>query len=220
MSRLGNGGEESSPATPMSVGHSPGRRLGRIALEVVLISIGVFLALLGKQWREHVEHDAQAQASLRRLQAEFVANRSAVAAVKDRHAADLQSIQTYNNADAATQKRLAWPFTGLHPAFLEYSAWDLALATQSLSCIDPGIAQSIARVYAVQRQLDDLTRDMTQVMYMRTGDPNPRALLGAVAVYFGDCTMIEPRLLALYDETLTRLAAALGNAATPRGDRP
>jgi hypothetical protein len=36
-----------------------------------------------------------------------------------------------------------------------------------------------------------------------------------MAVYFGDCTLIEPRLLGLYDEMLPRLDRAIGDR--PRG---
>ncbi len=211
--------QEGQPAARLGVRVRRGRTVARIAMEVLLIGAGVFLALLGDQWRENAEHHELAEASLRRFRAEFAANRDAVAAVGDRHVADLKLIQAYYNADAQTQKELAWPFTGLNPAFLEYSAWDLALATQSLAYIDADLAQSISRTYAVQHQLDELTRGVTQVLYLRTGESNPHLRLGPVAVYFGDCVLIEPRLLAAYDSMLTELDAALGATDTVDGGR-
>ena len=41
-------------------------KIGKIGLEVVLITAGVFLGLLGEGWRENAEHRGLADASLRR----------------------------------------------------------------------------------------------------------------------------------------------------------
>ena len=55
---------------------------------MLLISTGVFLGLMGEQWRERSRHHEVAEASLRRFRDEILANRKAVAAVKDYHAHD------------------------------------------------------------------------------------------------------------------------------------
>lgn len=213
---------EDEPAVPSTTTtHRPrGASLGRIALEVALISVGVFLGLMGEQWREHQQHRDLAAASLRRFRSEFQINRKAVAAVKDRHVADLNALRAYLNADPKTREKLALPFNGTNPAFLEYTAWDLALGTQSLVYIEPELATSIAHVYAIQRQLDGATRDITQVMYAKSGDQDQRAFLTPFAVYFGDCSLIEPRLLAQYDAILPQLDRALGESITePNGSK-
>ena len=57
-----------------------------IGLEVVLISAGVFLGLMGEQWRERAEQRELASETLRRFRTEILANRSAVAANVNYHA--------------------------------------------------------------------------------------------------------------------------------------
>lgn len=183
------------------------KSLLKIGLEVLLISAGVFLGLMGEQWRERAQHHELAEESLRRFRAELRTNRGAVASVKDKHAAKLKDLQSYFAADPGARQKLAVPDTGLDPAFMEHAAWDLALATQSLAYIDSDLAFAISHVYTVQQQLDELTRAITHVMY---STPNIGAFLGGVATYFGDCTLIEPRLLTIYDEILPRLDRALG----------
>lgn len=178
----------------------------RIVVEVVLITLGVFLALLADGWRERAQHRELADDTLRRFRTEFVSNREAVAAVDDKHVDSLKTIRAYFESDGKTQP---YPYLSTSPAFLEYTAWDLAIATQALSYVDADLAQAVAHVYAVQRQLDAATRDITLVMYARSGDADPQPLTRSLATYFGDCALIEPRLLALYDAILPRLDAAL-----------
>jgi hypothetical protein len=206
--------EPAATTTTPPTGHSPQRRsILRLGLEVSLIALGVFLGLLSEQWRESSGHRQLALASLRRFRSEFQTNRKAVAAVRDAHIDGLHRIQAYLTADPRTRTTLAQPFRGTSPAFLEYEAWDVALATQSLAYIDSDLAHEIAHVYAVQRQLDGATRDITQVMYAKSGGSNPAAFasfLSSMAVYFGDCNLIEPRLLTLYDEILPKLDRAIG----------
>jgi hypothetical protein len=36
--------------------------------------------------------------------------------------------------------------------------------------------------------------------------------LNGVTTYYGDCTLLEPRLLKIYDEILPRLDRALGDS--------
>jgi hypothetical protein len=185
---------------------------GKILLEVALIAIGVFLALWVDQWRERAAHHELAEATLRRFRTEFTANRKAVAGVLDKHASSLDHIRTYFGADPATRSNMKYPFMATNPAFMEYTAWDLALATQALNYIDPDLAQTVAHVYAVQRQLDSATHDITLVMYSRGGDSDPIPLTRSLSLYFGDCTLIEPRLLTIYDDALAKLDARLGPA--------
>ncbi len=202
------------PASPPpAVVHPPrGRSLPRLLLEIALIAAGVFLGLLGDQWREQAQRREHAQASLRRFRDEFRTNRRAVAAVRTHHLDGLRDIQAYFRADRATQARLGTPFRGTHPAFLEYTAWDLAIATQSLGDVAPELAHGISRVYAVQRQLDGATRDITQIMYAKaSGLHDLPSFLGSMALYFDDCNLIEPRLLAAYDQLLPQLDRAIGD---------
>jgi hypothetical protein len=191
---------------------------GRIA-EVLLIALGVFLGMLGEEWRQDREHRKLAQQTLHRFRTELAGNRNAVASVEERHAQDLKAIQVYLRSDSASRKRLPYPFRGTNPSFLQYAAWDVALATQSLEYLDRDLATAIAQVYAIQRQLDDATRGITQVMYAKAGSQDVQGALAPFAVYFGDCTILEPRLKLKLDTVVTRIDRALKAGALSVADR-
>jgi hypothetical protein len=202
--------DEGSTTTALTPAPRPKRRsLPKIGLEVLLIGLGVFLGLAGEQWREHAHQRELAAASLRRFRAEIARNRDAVIAVRNKHEAGLKAIEEYLAVDDRTRRNLAFP-ASTDPAFLEYAAWDLAIATQSLGDIDQNLAQKIAGVYAIQHQLDNATRTITDVMYAKAGDPSRVPFLSSLALYFDDCNLIEPRLVASYDEALKTLDAAIG----------
>jgi hypothetical protein len=171
---------------------------------------------MAEQWRERAQKRELAQGSLQRFRSEFVTNRKAVLAVRAEHLEGLKAIQVFLKADSSTRAGLPFPFDGTNPAFFEYSAWEVALATQSLAYIDQELAHRIAHVYAAQRQLDGATRDITHVMYAKTAYPDLISFLTSMAVYFGDCNLIEPRLIALYDEIIPQLDRALGGRAVTR----
>jgi hypothetical protein len=176
---------------------------------MLLISMGVFLALMGEQWLETAHTRELAEASLRRFRAEILTNRKAVAAVKEYHVTTLKSLQTYLAADPKARPTLTVQIKGLQPARFEHTAWDLALATQSLAHIDPELAFALSRIYGVQQEYMELTRGITQAMYLRTPTEDGDAFLSAVAVYYGDVVYYEPALLGQYDEVLPQLARAL-----------
>jgi hypothetical protein len=190
-----------------------------LLIEVLLVALGVALGLGAETWRQAREHRQLATETLRRVRAELVDNRPAVDAVDDRHVQDLNAIQQYFKADAAKRQTLAFPFSGTHPAFLQYAAWDVAVATQSIQYLNRDLVTSIARVYAIQRQLDGATRDITQVMYAKAGDSDIRRSLAPFAVYFGDCTVIEPRLKRELDAVIVQIERDLGSTATDQGQR-
>ena len=124
----------------------------KIGLEALLISMGVFLALMGEQWRERAHTRELAEASLRRFRTEIVTNRKAVAAVKDYHVNLLKNLEAYLAADPKTRQSNTVQIKGLQPAFFEDAEWDLALSTQSLAHIDPQAAVPLSRIYGLQRR--------------------------------------------------------------------
>ena len=71
-------------------------------MEVVLIATGVFLGLMGEQWREHVQHREAAQSALRLFRAELITNQKSVASVKDYHVALKARMDAYLAADQKT----------------------------------------------------------------------------------------------------------------------
>ncbi len=186
------------------------RWLLKIALEVVLISVGVFLALMGEQWRESSHTRELAEASLRSFRSEILANREAVAAVKDYHVTLRKSLQTYLDADAKTRTLDSVQIRGLQPVFFEHTAWDLALATQSLAHIDSQLAFGLSRTYGLQRTYAEQTGSIMQAIYLRPLTDNFEGL----AAYYGDIVLWEPKLLKMYDELLRQIDRALGVVPT------
>jgi hypothetical protein len=186
------------------------RSLLKIALEVALISVGVFLGLAGEQWRETAHHHEMAEEALRRFRTELMANRQAVAKVKDYHATTRTAVETYLAADSKTRSAADVQIAGLQPASFNHTAWDLALATQSLAYIDSSLAFALAHIYNSQQGYADLTRGVVQAMYLRPPSENLDAFLRALALYYDDVVLIEPELIKMYDELLPQIDRALG----------
>jgi hypothetical protein len=118
----------------------------------------------------------------------------------------LKSLETYLAADPKARQTVTVQIKGLQPAFFEHTAWDLALATQSLAHIDPQVAFVLSRIYGAQQNYADLTRGIMQAVYLRPMTEN----FEAVTYYFGDLGFIEPGLLQMYDEVLPQIDRALG----------
>jgi hypothetical protein len=178
----------------------------KVGLEVVLITIGVLLALMVDQWRERAHDRELAADALRRFRSEIVANQRSVAAVKDYHVGLLQSLRGYLDADPRTRSRDAVRIRGLQPAFFEQTAWELALATQSLSHIDPDLAFRLSRAYGLQRAYQQFTLGIMQAIYLQPMEENFQGL----AAYYGDLVIWEPQLLEMYGDLLPRIDRALG----------
>jgi hypothetical protein len=199
-------GEDPSPtSTPRT--HRP---LLRVVLEVALIATGVFLGLLADQWREREQHREAARASLRRFRTEIAANREAVAAVRDYHVATLASLRSYLGKSHEARNVADVKLDGLRWVTFEHTAWDLAIATQSLAYLDSDVAYSLSRIYGVQQSYADLSRGMTQAMYLLPRQDNFDGFAEAADAFFGDVTYMEPKLLVMYDELLPRLDRMLG----------
>src|SRR5947209_18095997 len=91
------------------------KSLLKIGLEVLLIGTGVFLGLMGEQWREHAQHRELAEASLRRFRAEIQTNRQAEAGVQDYHVITKKSLDTHSAADAETRPTVEVQKTAVRP---------------------------------------------------------------------------------------------------------
>jgi hypothetical protein len=182
-----------------------------IALEVILISVGVFLGLAGEQWREHRHHQELAESSLRDFRSEIVTNRKAIEDVKDYHAALLKSLKSYLAKDHKSRNTAEVQINGLRFVSFEQTAWDLALTTQALTYLDRDLAFELSRVYNEQRNLGELTRGMTQAMYLIPMQENFDAFAQAAQVYYGDAVFVEPKLIGEYDELLRHIDRVLGD---------
>ena len=197
--------------------HHRSKSLLKIGLEVLLIGTGVFLGLMGEQWRERAHHRELAEQSLRRFRNEIVVNRKAVAAVKDYHDTTKKSLDAFFAADAETRSTNDVTVRGIQPASFERTAWDLALMTQSLTYVDPSLAFALSRIYTTQQGYVELSRGILQAMYLLPPmTENPTAFFGALSIYYGDIVLYEPKLLALYDEILPQIDRAIGESPAER----
>jgi hypothetical protein len=203
------------PAATDGTTRSHRHSLREVVLQVVLIAAGVFLGLAGDQWRERRQHDEAARASLRRFRAELAANQAAVAAVRDYHVVTLASVREYLGKDHKSRNVADVKIKGLQWVTYEHTAWDLAIATQSLSYLDGDLAYAVSRISGVQQSYAELTRGMTQAMYLLPRQENFDTFAEAAEAFFGDVTIMEPKLLAMYAEALPRIDRALGTSGAP-----
>ena len=181
------------------------RWLLKIFVEVAFISIGVFLALMGEQWRERAHARELARGSLQRFRVEIVRNRKSIEAVKDYHKTVLTTLQQYMDADAAQRDRQQVRVRGLQPATLEHTAWDLALASQSLADIDPNLAFELSRIYGLQTRYEEVTRSILQAIYIRPVGENMEGLY----YYYGYAVIWDTALLKMYQDILPQIDRVL-----------
>jgi hypothetical protein len=205
---------------PIPAPAPPARRrksLLTIGLEVVLITAGVFLGLMGEQWRERMEQGELAEASLRRFRTEILNNRRAVAAVVDYHTSLRKDLEAYFSANDRSESSFKVKLTmGLAPVFFEEGAWDLALATQSLAHIEPDLAFAISRLYTTQRGYTDLQKAIVQsTVYGRSYTSDFDGFWRSIMWYLGDTSYFDPLLIKTYDEVLPQIDRALGESSSP-----
>lgn len=186
----------------------------KIGLEVLLISVGVFLGLLGEQWRENAEHRALATAALHRFRAEFRANKTEVERVHGRHVQQRRALEKYiaehhaTLLDARQMVPQPVPDMATDSAGVAYAAWDVALATQSLAYIAPDLVAALSSAYRLQQMYEDAHRNIQQSQY---SSGNALDLMRGHLTYFGDASTYEELLLERYDGILSRLDTAVGD---------
>src|SRR5262245_41672801 len=97
LPKLDDHDEEPEPVASPSPPHARhrGKSLLTIGLEVVLITAGVFLGLMGEQWRERTEQRELAEASLRRFRTEILVNRKAVSDRQEYHATLKKQLEAF-----------------------------------------------------------------------------------------------------------------------------
>lgn len=203
--------EEAPAATAPAKRHF---NTAKLLLEVALISCGVFLGLMGEQWREHSQHKELAELSLTRLRSEIAFNREAVDKVQDYHKSKLEELKRYLEVAPDKRDRNSVSLAGIKIAFFETTAWDMALATGTLNYFKPDLSYELSRIYTLQRNLSELTRGLSQAMYVRSPYENMDGFLGSVATYYDDMIYMEPRLIEAYDKMLPQLDRALGRSST------
>jgi hypothetical protein len=193
--------------------HTTGKSIVHIALEVILISTGVFLGLMGEQWRERSHQRELAEQALRRFRTEITENRKAVEGVRDYHVTLQKQLQTEYDKPPAKRNPGNIEIHGIRPANFDQAAWDLALGTQSLAYIDSDLGLSLSNIYNVQGRISEMTRGIIGSMYLAPpiDDRNTSTFMGALLIYYGDMVILEPRLLTMYGDALQKIDKALGD---------
>jgi hypothetical protein len=197
-------------------GGEHGRTFGGLLFEVALIAVGVFLALWANNWHEEREHRAQAKAALSNFLSEMETNRDATQSYREYHetlAGELD--QFLKNKDAQpTEDRfneeIHW--RGLRPVIYEHTAWDLALATQALSYVDPGLAFDISKVYTKQNAFQTLENSFLASAFTPASmsSDSMKGQASAMKTYLGDVNQEEPKILNLYGKVIPEVQSALG----------
>src|SRR5437764_4136236 len=187
-----------------------------LLIEVVLVAVGVFLALWANNWHEDREHRAQAQAALRNFASEMEANRQATQRNRAYHEAFARELREFlASKEPASENRLdkSVHFEGMRPVIFEHTAWDLALATQALSYLDPDLAFDISKVYTQQNAFQKL-EDSFLVSAFTPATLSSNSLKGlapAMEVYLIEINLQEPAILQLYDKVIPEVNSILSH---------
>jgi hypothetical protein len=191
------------------------KRFGTVALEVVLISCGVFLGLLGEQARESMHRHELAKTTLEEFRSELSANRKTIADIKDYHATTHTALQAYFHAAPAERAQIPVHIHGIQTPSFQHTAWDVALGTQTLAYLDPPLVFALSRAYNLQGRYDSLTQGLVQAMYMNSPyqDKHVDDLQAALAVYYDDVVGFDSQLLQEYDELEPQIDHALGQSS-------
>jgi len=187
-----------------------------LLFEVALIAVGVFLALWANNWHEDREHRAQARAALRNFASEMEANRQAMQRNRAYHETFARELREFlASKEPASEDRLnkSVHFEGMRPVIFEHTAWDLALATQALSYLDPDLAFDISKVYTGQNAFQKLEDSFLAAAFTPASlsSDNVKGMATAMELYLIDVNQHEPAILQLYDKVIPEVKRALSH---------
>jgi Tfp pilus assembly protein PilE len=193
-----------------------GRTFLNLLIEVVLVAVGVFLALWANNWHEDREHRAQAQSALRNFAAEMDANRQATQRNRAYHETFARELREFlASKEPASEDRLnkSVHFEGMRPVIFEHTAWDLALATQVLSYLDPDLAFDISKVYTQQNAFQKLEDSFLAAAFTPASlsSENVKGMATAMELYLIDVNQQEPAMLQLYEKVIPEVNTALSH---------
>jgi hypothetical protein len=192
------------------------RSFFNLIFEVALIAVGVFLALWANNWHEDREHRAQARAALHNFAAEMETNRQAMQRNRAYHEAFMRELREFlASKEPASEDRLnkSVHFEGMRPVIFEHTAWDLALATQALSYLDPDLAFDISKVYTKQNAFEKLEDSFLAAAFTPASlsSDNVKGMATAMELYLIDVNQQEPAILQLYDKVIPEVKGALSH---------
>ena len=199
-------------------------RAAAVAGQLVMIAVGAYLGLQAEQWREDRQQARRAERSLQAFREEIAGNRALFAAKLPYHRTIADSLhhafdRVLADARPLTIVRLVeeTTYNGTQTVDPQTTAYDLAVATQSLGELPAALSFQLARVYNRQRALAAYQDQFTQAL-MATA-PAPRAdasrMLFMLDQAMREITRQEGRLVAAYDSVLPRLDSALARGPVP-----
>jgi hypothetical protein len=187
-----------------------GKPFAMILLEVVLISGGVFLGLLGEQWRERASEREVATTSLRRLRTEITANREALAKMAPYHGQVRDGLRAYFKAPDNGKTFAVKMEMGIGPVFFQRTAWDMTQATGALAHIEPELAFALSAAYGTQQDYTALQAAVLQgTIYGRSWRQDFDGYWQSISNFLGDASFFDPALLKAYDHVLPMIDTAL-----------
>ena len=195
-------------------------RTGALVAQLFFIAAGVYLGNRADAWKEERSHQEAARATLTNFRAEIDSNRTHLRTTHALHAELRDSLRAVARLPAPVRTtdeligHLRW--RGLNPSAFRHAAWQVALANQSVTYLDPALAFAIADVYLEQDHLERYGEITLQNVVGSGGmaQENPRPLFAALQAYTVDAaTYSEPRILAAYDRLLPRIDSAIARLA-------
>jgi len=191
-----------------------GKAILTMLFEVVLIAPGVFLGLLANNWHEVREHREKAQAALRNFVGEMETNIQATQRVRDYHETLARELgQFLQNKEPSSDDRFAKEvhFEGLRPVIFEHTAWDLALATQALSYLEPDLAFNISKVYTQQTAFQTFENSFLTSAFTPASlsSDTMMGLAPAMLIYLREVNQQEPAIISRYESTIPEVKRAL-----------
>ena len=206
----------------MSLGSEErGKSFLNLLLEVVPVTVGVFLALWANNWHEDRDHRAQAQAALRNFVGEMETNLQATQRYRPYHEALAgELVQFLRSKEPPSEDRFSKEvhFEGVRPVIYEHTAWDLALATQALSYLKPDLAFDISKVYTQQNAFQTLENSFLASAFTPASmsSDNVKGLATAMVIYLADVNQLEPAMVSLYEKVIPEVKRALPGEAVVR----
>ena len=195
-----------------------GRSVFGFVLELVLISAGVFLGLLANNWHEDREHHAKTQEAIRNFLSEMQTNLQAMESKRQYHETLAKELDQFlSSGEAPTEDRLFKEvhYAGAQPILFEHTAWDLALATQSLSYLPSDLAFEVSKVYTKQAAFETLENSFLAAGFMpgTFSAENLKGFAGSLRFYLRDVNSQEPPMIDLYRKVIPELRKALDPGA-------
>lgn len=193
-----------------------GATFGTLVAQLFFIATGVYLGNQADDWKQAREHRQAARSALESFRAEMVTNRDRLARYAPIYSGYADSMRvSEGRGDAAPRsvrevfRRLGWK--GLNPVTFDRTAWDLALATQSLNYVPRPLAFRIARVYTGQQQMHDFQRDVGSALFSPAAldDAHVFAFLLTFGAYVEDSMIMSRQMAAGYGRMIPAVDSAL-----------